>query len=443
MTGPNKRTVIICLCLFALAFGVRLVVWQNNKAAIDGVQHVVTHVYKQDARLLVAGDVRTFLTGPDPPSDATIIMHPPGYPLFIAAIYSLFGENESLRMIQILLNSLASIMVFFLTRRLFSQPTAIVAGLLTAMAPQFAYHSAIILPDELSALPIVLGLYFLVRAWQEKQLAMVVIAGASLGLSCWLRSNALLLPLFFAAAALIVFPKGWRLKPTAVLLAAFILTISPMTIRNYAVFAAFVPVSVGFGTTFIEGLGEMDTEGRTGLPSTDEGVMEMDAGRLGRPDYYGNLYAPDGIARERDRVAAGLAVVRANPGWYAASVLKRGLMTFRMERVPVIAPEHDERDTTIPLFYYLNVPLKLVQRLFITAVFLPLFLAGVLLLIRDTEGAKKLVILLFVPLYFFLLQPLIHTEYRYLLPATHLIVMIAAYPLGWLALNIRGLTAAK
>lgn len=439
MTGPNKRTVLICLCLFALAFGIRLVIWQNNKAAIDGVQYVVTHVYKQDARLLVAGDVRTFLAGPEPPSDATIIMHPPGYPLFIAAVYSFFGENSSLRIIQILLNSLAPILAFFITRRLFGGTTALIAAVLSAVAPQFAYHSAIMLPDELSVVPILLGLYFFVRAYQEKRLALAVLTGLSIGLSCWLRSNGLLLPMFFAAAALIVFPKDWRLKSAAAMLAAFVLSISPMTLRNYAVFDAFVPISVGFGTTFVEGLGELDIDGRTRLPVTDEGVMEMDAARSGRPDYYGNLYTPDGIARERARVAAGLAVVKAYPGWYAANVLKRGLMAFRMERVPVIAPEHDERDSTPPVLYYLNVPLKLVQRLFITAVFLPLFLAGGLLLLRRSEDRRKLVVLLAVPFYYFLIQPLVHTEYRYLLPASHLLVVLSAYSLGFLLERISNL----
>ena len=149
-----------------------------------------------------------------------------------------------------------------------------------------------------------------------------------------------------------------------------------------------------------------------------------------QPDYYGNLYAPDGIARERDRVSTGLAVVGANPGWYIANVLKRGTMTFRMERVPVIAPEHDEKDTTTALLYYVNLPLKLVQRLFITAVILPLFFIGGLLLLRDAQGRSKLVILLVVPLYYFLVQPLIHTEYRYLLPASHVLVILAAFPLS-------------
>jgi 4-amino-4-deoxy-L-arabinose transferase-like glycosyltransferase len=438
MTGLNKRTLLICFCLFALAFAVRLVVWQNNKAAIDAVQYVVTEVYKQDARLLVAGDVRGFLAGPDPPSDSTIIMHPPGYPLLIAVVFGSFGENGSLRIIQILLNSLAAILAFLIARRFFGERTAIIAGMLTAFAPQFAYHSAIILPDELGVLPILLGLYFFVRAWQEKRLAMAVLCGISLGLSCWLRSNALLLPVFFAAAVF-VFSRGWRLKPAFALLVSFLLAVAPITIRNYAVFNSFVPISVGLGTTFVEGLAEMDNDTRAGLPATDEGVMEMEAANFGRPDYYGNLYSPDGIAREHGRLVTGLAVIRENPGWYAANVPKRGLMAFRMERVPVIEPNYDERDTTPASLYFLDTPLKFIQRAFVTAVFLPLFLLGGLLLLSDADSRRKLALLLTVPLYFFLIQPLIHTEYRYLLPATHVLVIVAAFSLCWLAERISNL----
>jgi hypothetical protein len=175
------------------------------------------------------------------------------------------------------------------------------------------------------------------------------------------------------------------------------------------------------------------------MPTLDEGVMEMDVKHFERPDYYGNLYAPDGIAREHDRVRTGLAVIRENPGWYTANVLKRGLMAFRMERVPVIEPNYDERNTTPAPLYFLNVPLRLFQRMFITAIFLPLFLLGMLLLLRDAEGRCKLAILMIIPLYFFLIQPLIHTEYRYLLPATHLLVVIAAFALCWLAERISNL----
>lgn len=435
----SKRNVTICVCLFALAFGVRFLVWQNNKVAMDGVQYVVTHMYKEDAKTLLTGGIGAFLAGPNPPSDATILLHPPGYPLLIAAVYSIFGETEALRIIQIILNSLAPILVFMIALRLFDVRTAVIAGFLVAVAPQFAYHSGIVLPDELSVLPILLAVYFFIWAVRDKQLKMAIFCGVSIGFSCWLRSNALLLPLFFAAATVVLLPKQVKVRFALILIASFVLAISPISIRNYVVFHSFIPLSLGMGTTFVEGLGEYDTVGRLGLPSTDQGVMEMDALHAGRPDYYGNLYNPDGVRRDRERIKIGLAAVRANPWWYFKAVLHRGITTFRMERVPVIAPERDEKETTDPILYYLNVPLKLFQKVFITAVFLPLFLIGVILMFREKEQRIKLLTLAIVPLYYMSVQALIHTEYRYVLATPHILMIIAAVPLSFLIGRITGL----
>ncbi len=416
--------------MFLIAAGVRILVWQNNKAGMNGVQYVVTGMYKDDARTLLSGEISSFLAGPNPPFDATILEHPPGYPLFIACVYGIFGENVSLWVIQILISSLASILAFFIALSLFDFRTAVIAGILIALSPQFAYYSGIILPDELSVLPILAAVYFLVRAVQDRQLTSAIFCGVSIGLSCWLRSNALILPVFFAGISLILLPKQFRTRFALILLASFVLTISPITIRNFLVFHSFIPLSLGAGTTFIEGLSDCDDDGRLGLPSTDEGVMEMDARNADRPDYYGNLYSPDGVERERERIKIGLAAVRDNPLWFLTSVAKRGTMVFRMERVPVIAPERDEKTTTEPIFYYLNIPLKYIQQLFITVVFLPLFLFGAILLLRKKEHQIKLFILAVVTIYYVCVQSLLHTEYRYLLPASHFLLIVSSVALG-------------
>ncbi len=425
----SKQNVGICVCLFAIAFGVRFLVWQNNKIAMDGVQSVVTQMFKNDAKTLLAGNIRAFLAGPNPPSDATILEHPPGFSLFIALGYGIFGENEAFRVFQILLNSLASILVFAIAFRLFGLKTAVIAGLLVAIAPQFAYYSGIILPDELSVMPIHLAVFFLIRAISDKQIKSAVLCGVSIGLSCWLRANALILPIFFAAAILVLLPKNMGLRFALVIVASFVLTISPITFRNYVVFRSFIPLSVGIGTTFVEGLGEYDADGRFGLPTTDEGVMEMDAVLAGRPDYYGNIYNPDGVLREQARMKIGLAAVRANPWWYFKAVTHRAITTFRLERVPVIAHERDDKETTDPILYYLNVPVRLFQKVFITAIFLPLFVVGTILLLGDKQNRTKLTILAVVPLYFACVQSLIHTEYRYVLATPHILMIIAAFTL--------------
>jgi 4-amino-4-deoxy-L-arabinose transferase-like glycosyltransferase len=424
--------------LFVVSAGVRLLVWQNNKVEMDGVQWVLTHLYKQDARALLSGDLRLFLAGPNPPSDATVLLHPPGYPILLASVYGIAGENEAFRVFQILLVSLSPVLIFLIAAQLFGMRTGIIAGFLAALAPQFAYHSGLMLPDALSVLPILAALYFLVLARDDPRLLFAILCGVSIGVSCWFRSNALFLPMFFAAAVFLWVPKRGRGRFALLLIAAFVLTIAPITIRNYLVFGSVIPLSVGAGTTFIEGLGDYDADGTLEMPTTDEGVMEMDVRRSGRPDYYGFLYAPDGVERDRARMRAALAVVGENPFWYAASVAHRGISTLRMERVPAIAPDRDEHETTSPILYYLNRPLRLMQSTFVTAVFLPLALIGFVLVVFDRERRRTLIILGIVPLYYATVQALIHTEYRYVLATPHMIMIFSAVTLSFFIGKIGG-----
>ena len=431
--AARLRNVWVCLCIFLLAVGVRFLVWQNNKADIENLMSGVTQGYLVDTKSLLSNDIEKFLAGADPPVDADVLAHPPGYPLLIAAVYALFGENDPVfRATQLLLNSISPVLVFLIGASLFDFRVGVIAGLLAAVSPQAAYYSSVILPDQLSVLPILLAIYLLAQAVRNKKISLVIFCGISIGLSCWLRSNALLLPLFFAGVVLVLFPKESRLKMSLVLLASFVLTISPITIRNYFVFQTFIPLSLGSGTTLIEGLGDAGFD----LPSTDEGVMEFDARRFERPYYYGNLYSPDGIEREKDRIKVGLSVIKASPGWFLASVLQRGFTTFRMERVPVIATQQEAKDGINPIIYYLNLPLRLFQKIFITAVFFPLFLFGTILLLQTKEQRFKFAILAVVPIYYASVQPLLHTEYRYLLPASHALLIVSSVSLsalvGWI-----------
>ena len=179
------------------------------------------------------------------------------------------------------------------------------------------------------------------------------------------------------------------------------------------------------GTTFLEGLGDYDENGAIGAPVTDEDVRELDIRLSGNTDYLNQTYNPDGVERERTRIRHGLSLVAADPGWFAASVAHRGISTLRMERVPVISPEHDERETTNPALYAINVPLKFFQRAYITAVLLPLMLAGLGVLVARKRW-RRLVILAIIPLYYMTVQALIHTEYRYVLASHHMLMIFAA-----------------
>ena len=69
-----------------------------------------------------------------------------------------------------------------------------------------------------------------------------------------------------------------------------------------------------------------------------------------------------------------------------------------------------------------------IQKLFLTAVMLPLAIIGLLLLIWQQRG-RALVILSIVPLYYFLVQSIMHTEYRYVLAVDYFLFAFAGVTL--------------
>jgi hypothetical protein len=159
--------------------------------------------------------------------------------------------------------------------------------------------------------------------------------------------------------------------------------------------------------------------------------MQLDARLDGSGMQYSALYDPDGVERERRRMDFGLSIIEAEPLWFARGVAARGLSTFRLERVPAIAPERDERETTSAPLYWLDRPLKFLQRAFVTAVFLPLVLLG-LIVTAVRRQWRELIVVLVVPLYFATVQPLVHTEYRYVLATPHMLMIAAGVALCWL-----------
>lgn len=441
----QRRLLICCILIFLLASGVRLLVWQHNRAAIEQVMTQLTVTYKDDARTLARGELSLFLRGAEPPSNANVLAHPPGYPVLIAGVFALFGETEAaLRVFQILCDAISVVLVFLIALELTSTTVAVTAGLLAALSPQLSYNSLLLLPDSLAVLPILLALYLLIRAASRRASSReggrlnLLFAGALIGLSCWLRPNALLLPLFLAALVPFIFKRGQRLRAAITIIGAAVVMVAPLTIRNLIVFHKFIPVSLGSGVTMIEGIADYDGAGRFGLPQTDMSVLQDEARIYGRQDYAGSLYNPDGIERENARTSRGLAVVRSHPFWFFGVMMRRAASMLRMERVPVIsgsplaldsgetAPGNPSITATLPRLP--AIILKAAQKLYITALMLPLFLLGIILLARLRDG-WTLAILLVVPVYYLCVQSLLHTEYRYVVAIQYFSLIFVAVAL--------------
>ncbi len=242
-------------------------------------------------------------------------------------------------------------------------------------------------------------------------------AGALIGVSCWLRANALLLAPFVAVALVLIYRHGARWRRALVLLAGAFLIIVPMTIRNAVVFREFIPVSLGAGQTLIEGIADYDTDGTLGLPQTDVELVRGEVETLQLYAHAPSLFTPDGPARERARLRRGFAVIRAHPVWFVGVMVRRAVSMLRLERTPLRLMSAD------PGFF--DSPLRIIQKLFITAIFLPLVLCGAVVLIIQRQW-QTLCLLLVVPGYYFSVQSALHTEYRYVLVIHFFLFVLAA-----------------
>lgn len=429
MTRNRSRHVVFGLIVFLAALGVRLLLRQEAGADVWKVQTGVVNDYWNTARLILAGGPGSLFNPASPLADTNLLGHPTGYPILLALIFRFFGESSTaIQLLQITLDALAALIVFLIAKELLATSTAVVSGLLVALSPQFTWNSVLLLPDTLSVVPILLGIYFLAKAYKNPRVEFIIVAGACVGLSCWLRANALLLAPFMLLVLPLLFRRGQRLRFAAALLGSALVVIAPMTVRNWIVFHHFVPVSLGAGQTMLEGIGDYDPERRLGIPNTDRELMKMEAEELNRPDYYGTLWQPEGIKRDRMRISRWWGIVRAHPAWFLGVMIQRGASMLRLERARRIS-------TGPPVTYLTLVPrfvIGKIQNLFITAIDLPLILLGAFLLFWSGK-TRALAILLIVPAYFVCIQSAVHTEYRYVLAVQYFLFILAAVSLTWTA----------
>lgn len=178
------------------------------------------------------------------PTDA----RPPGYPLFVAAVYSVAGRSESAVLLaQVLLDLASCFLIAALAARLAPQPAKdrvwLAALWLAVLCPFLANYAAVPLTEVLAASLSAATLLLLVRAWQREEAGAAscdragwLLAGIAAGLATLVRAES---PLLLAAAALAIVTtcvaRGqWlRMVRAATWLAAgLLLPLIPWGVRN-------------------------------------------------------------------------------------------------------------------------------------------------------------------------------------------------------------------
>jgi hypothetical protein len=342
--------ITICAAIFVVALGVRLLHWQDTRVETlqeDSLVTTLVNLYENDAQRMEEDGGLIFPARTIDPGDARMLVHPPGFAILVNLFYGTTPSTNhyfALRLTLVLSDALAAVLLFLVTLELFPRGLAIIAAMIFALSPHFAYYALWLSPDSLVVPPILLGAWFFIKASKRPHLATMIASGAFFGLACWLRSNPLLLAPLFAVIVFFTFAKGARLRSASALVMATAFVIAPITLRNWMVYHRFIPLTIVTGLNLIQGLAEFDREDRFGLPPMDADACAKDVEWHGRPEYAENLFVPDGIERDRYRFERGLEVIRSNPGWFAKVMALR--MAF-MLRYNDFRPQNNRTFTSI------------------------------------------------------------------------------------------------
>lgn len=188
------------------------------------------------------------------PAGGASAFRPPGYPVFLAAVYAAVGEEASpiARMVQALVGAIAAGLVGLIAGRLWGRRVGVVALGIAAFAPSLVVLGTAPVSEGLFVALVLGAVATALQARRSpRPLRWALATGVLVGLGELTRTNAAVLLIPLGLAVWDVRPR-WRaralLRPAVVVVAAA-LTVVPWTIRNALVFHAFVPVSTQVGYT--------------------------------------------------------------------------------------------------------------------------------------------------------------------------------------------------
>lgn len=247
----TKWLIFLALLAVAIAFRVSVAHRLANDTPDDG------RVYSQLARNMLEQHVYADSTeAPFSP----VYIRTPGYPLFLAFLYSLFGHtnNSAVRIAQALVDSATCVLValFAVVMQADDEQftvTFVVAMALAAANPFTTIYTATLLPEVpatfLAVATCLVGMLALRSQHRKRSLLLWSLTGLLAGAGVLVRPDS---GLFAAAVGLILIVASslklrqlWRhaIVASVVCFLSFAIVLLPWTIRNWRVFHVFQPLA--------------------------------------------------------------------------------------------------------------------------------------------------------------------------------------------------------
>ena len=170
----------------------------------------------------------------------------PGYPLYLAFFYKIFGVFWPALIVQIIFSASLAVFIFKIGGEIgLERKVSWIAAVLTATAPHLIYYSNFYVTESLFAFLFILGIWFFIRFLKEPNLKYALLSGVFLGLDTLTKVSVQYLPFVFLPFLIFLIwktPRETRKKFIllfVVFFLVFIAVFAPLAIRNYKHFGTF------------------------------------------------------------------------------------------------------------------------------------------------------------------------------------------------------------
>lgn len=192
------------------------------------------YTYNQLAKNIIEYKSFTYAEGLPPVSLRT-----PGYPLFIALIYMLFGINPIIViLVQILLDSLIVILIFLITKNFLTLRLSILTAFLYAIEPHASIFSLSMYSDTFFVFVLTLFAYFFIKHLYKEQYQTLILSAVLLAVANLIKPSGVFTPIIIIIILLFKFKEKYKIfiYRSVLFILTFILILSPWLIRNYNYF---------------------------------------------------------------------------------------------------------------------------------------------------------------------------------------------------------------
>jgi 4-amino-4-deoxy-L-arabinose transferase-like glycosyltransferase len=249
MTERVQKVLILTI------LGISLVVRLGAVARIENPQNVPRSINESDAptyyRLahsLLDGTGYRYSADSPPTARRT-----PGYPIFLATIFKIFGRNfHAVRVAQSILDTISTYLVYIIGMLLFrNRPAGVLASLAYAVYLPAVIVTTYIMTENLYTFLLLAFVATCLLAMKARRYVLFSASGIFLGLAILTRP--VLLPLPFVLLVIAVIWRRSLWKSFLVLTVAFSLTMMPWAFRNKRDMGKYIPAGTLTGTNLYKG----------------------------------------------------------------------------------------------------------------------------------------------------------------------------------------------